>query len=95
VQFTTLGVGGTSIVPNWTLTGTPPTTLMHYKASNVSVAATTLASPGTYGGYFYINSGTKYQWIAIYFGGTGYITAAGTFAITWAGGDVATFALAS
>lgn len=96
VAFSGLATGGTDMVANWTVTGTPPTTTLNYKASNVSVASTTLASPGVYGGYFYGAAlTTKYQYIGIYFGGTGYITTAGTFAITWSAGTIATFALAA
>jgi hypothetical protein len=92
-----LASGSADIVLNWAITGSAPTTVLNYKATNnVSVANTTLASPGAFGGKFYWNAGTtKYLFIAIYFGGTGYITTAGTFAITWASNVIATFALAA
>ncbi len=89
-----LATGSTDIVLNWTVTGSAPTTVLNYKAGNVSVASTTLAS--VYGGYFYWAAGTtKYQFIGIWFGGSPYSTSAGTFAITWSSGTIATFALAA
>jgi len=89
VACSALAAGSTSIAPAWNVVTGP--TVLQWKASNVSVASTTLASPGTFGGYFYMFGGaTKYQWIGIYFGGTGYITTAGTFAITWSSGIIAT-----
>ena len=85
---------GASTIPAWSITGSAPTTtLNHSLTHNISIASTTIAS-GAYGCYFYLNSGTKYQFIGIYFGGSGYTTSAGTFAINWSG-PVVTFALAA
>ena len=94
VAASALNAGG-SIGLNWSVTGTPPTTVLNYGATaNVSVATTTLAS--AYGGYFYWAAGTtKYQFIGIWFGGSPYSTTAGTFAITWSSSTIATFALAA
>ena len=47
-------------------------------------------------GYFYASALTpKYSIIGVYFGGTGYITTAGTFAITWSGTQIATITCAT
>jgi len=93
VACSALASGSTSISPALNASGSK---VLSWTAGNVSVASTTLASPGTYGGYFYANSlSPKYKIIGIYFGGTGYITTAGVFAITWSGGTIATITCAT
>ena len=60
----------------------------------MSVTGTTLAS--AFGGYFYwAAGGTQYKFIGIWFGGSGYSTTAGTFAITWPGAGIATITCAA
>ena len=67
--------------------------ILSWTASNVSVATTTLTS--AYGGYFYADAlSPKYKIIGIYFGGSPYSTVAGTFAITWSAGTIATITCA-
>lgn len=64
-----------------TITQSPSKTLM-WDMNNVSVASTTLT--GAYGAYIYANGQTpKAKIIGVWFGGTGYTTVAGTFAVTW------------
>jgi hypothetical protein len=88
-----LGAGATDITLTVGNTGPGPS-VMTYTAQNVSVATTTLT--GAYGGYFYWSAGgTQYKIIGIYFGGSGYSTVAGTFAITWASGVIANVTCAS
>lgn len=68
--------------------------LLNYSASPVSVANTTI-STAAYGGYFYSAALTpKELLMGIWFGGTGYTTVGGTFAITWSGGLIATITCA-
>lgn len=67
------------MAPAFTVTGT---TVVNWTGNNVSVATTTIAT-GAVGGYFYSTTST-YKYIGIWFGGVGYTTVAGTFAITWA-----------
>jgi len=86
IAVSALAAGPASITPIFGITGSGPTVL-NYTAGNVSVATTTIAIPA-YGGYFYSVVST-YKMIGIYFGGTGYTTVAGTFAITWSGGVIA------
>lgn len=94
VAMSALAAGATSMAPAFTVTGT---TVVNWTGSvNVSVASTTLASPGAYGGYFYsTTAAAQYKYIGIYFGGTGYITTAGTFAITWSGGVICAITVAT
>jgi hypothetical protein len=95
VQASALGAGATDIVLTLAVTGPGPSVLV-YSAQNVSVATTTLT--GAYGGYFYCNPAVNsllYKIIGIYFGGSGYSTVAGTFAITWASGVIANITCAS
>jgi len=69
--------------------------VMNYSASNVSVATTTI-STAAFGGFFYMDSLTpKAKLMGIWFGGSGYTTVAGTFAITWSGGLIATITCAA
>lgn len=75
------------------ITQSPSKTLM-YSLGNVSVASTTLT--GAYGCYIYANGLTpKAKIMGIWFGGTGYSTVAGTFAITWNAAGVMTFQVAA
>ena len=97
VAVSALATGSTSIMPTpaaaFTVSAGPPT-LMNWLASNISVATTTLA--GMYGGYFYTTTATaNYKIIGIYFGGSSYSTSAGTFAVNWQGGTIATINCAS
>lgn len=76
-----------------TVTQSPSKTLM-WDMNNISVANTTLS--GAYGAYIYANAlNPKAKIIGVYFGGTGYTTVAGTFAVTWNVLGVATIAMAS
>ena len=93
IAVSALAAGPGSLSPSFTVTAGNPTTIA-WAANNVSVASTTLSN--AYGGYFYSNTNSpKYRIIGIYFGGSGYSTTAGTFAITWSSGDIATIACAS
>jgi hypothetical protein len=76
------------MVPTTTVSGTSPVLMVWGMTNNLSVATTTLS--GIIGGYFYSTVTTNYKIIGIYFGGTAYATVAGTFAVTWSGGQVAT-----
>lgn len=79
---------GGSMVPALTVSGTSPVLLAWGITSGISVTGTTLT--GAFGGYFYGTVTTLYLICGIYFGGTGYSTVAGTFAVTWAGSQIAT-----
>lgn len=93
VAVSALGAGSTSIAPALAVTGPGPSTLT-WSASNIAVASTTLAS--AYGGYFYwAAGGTQYKIIGIWFGGAGYPTTAGTFAVNWSGGNIAVITCAA
>jgi hypothetical protein len=93
VAVSALAAGAGSIAPTLTISSPPPTVAI-WGATNVSVATTTLAA--AYGGYFYTTTAAaNYKIIGIYFGGSGYATTAGTFAITWAGGVIANITCAS
>jgi hypothetical protein len=79
-----------------TLTSVPgPPLLLKWTMTNpVSVAGTTLT--GAYGAYIYANGlSPKAKIIGIYFGGTGYSTVAGTFAITWNAAGIMTMQMAA
>jgi hypothetical protein len=87
----TLAAGGGDITTAATVAGK----VMNYGASNVSVANTTI-STAAYGGFFYVDSiSPKGKLMGIWFGGSGYTTVAGTFAITWSGGLIATITCAA
>jgi hypothetical protein len=92
IAASALAAGSTSIAPAMTVTGPTPSAA-NWTASNISVAGTTLSS--IYGGYFYASTFTNYLIIGIYFGGTSYGTVAGTFAVTWSGGVIATISCAT
>lgn len=92
ITAATLGAGSSNL--SLALTGTG-TKIVSWTANNVSVATTTIAT-ATYGGYFYVDSlSPKAKIIGIYFGGSGYTTVSGTFAITWSGGVIATITCAA
>jgi len=86
IAVSALAAGGTSLAPALTVTGPTPSAA-NWTASNVSVATTTLT--GAFGGYFYSTAFSNYLIIGIWFGGSSYSTAGGTFAVTWAGGIIA------
>ena len=66
---------------------------LRYTAGNVSVATTTI-STATYGCLIYDNSlSPKAAICAVWFGGSGYTTSAGTFGITWPASGIWTIAL--
>ena len=66
---------------------------LRYAAGNVSVASTTI-STGVYGCLIYDNSlSPKAAICAVWFGGSGYTTSAGTFGITWPSSGIWTIAL--
>ena len=65
-----------------TVTEFPSKTLMWDMTNDVAVASTTIT--GAYGCYIYAaGQSPKASIIGIWFGGTGYSTVSGTFAITW------------
>lgn len=77
-----------------TVTQSPSKTLMWDITGNVAVAGTTLSS--AYGCYIYANGQSpKAKIIGVWFGGTGYSTVNGTFAITWNVLGVATIQMAA
>jgi hypothetical protein len=77
-----------------TVTQSPSKTLMWDITGNVAVASTTVT--GAYGAYIYANGLTpKAKIIGVWFGGTGYTTVSGTFAITWNVLGVATIQMAA
>jgi hypothetical protein len=93
VAVSALAAGAASIAPTLTITGPGPSVAV-WGASNISVATTTI--PAAYGGYFYWAAGSpQAKIIGIYFGGAGYATTAGTFAVTWAGGVITNITCAS
>lgn len=93
IAVSALNAGGTlSPAPNVSVSGTSPV-LMVWGAGNISVPSTTLS--GIIGGYFYSTVTTLYKIIGIYFGGTAYATVAGTFAVTWSSGQIATVNVAA
>jgi hypothetical protein len=87
-----LAVG--TYAPTLTSVPGPPLLLKWTMTNNVSVAGTTLT--GAYGAYIYANGlSPKAKIIGIYFGGTGYSTVAGTFAITWNAAGIMTMQMAA
>lgn len=93
IAVSALAAGSTSMGPTLTVSGTSPVLMVWGMTANLSVAGTTLSS--VYGGYFYNTVTTLYKIIGIYFGGTAYATVAGTFAVTWSSGQVATINVAA
>lgn len=92
IAASALASGGGTIAPAMTVTGPSPSAA-NWTASNIAVSGTTLSA--IYGGYFYASTFTNYLIIGIYFGGTAYATVAGTFAVTWSGGIIATISCAT
>lgn len=86
VSGTNWAAGGTLLSANGA--GTPtvtqsPTKSVMWDMGDISVATTTI-STAAYGGFIYQDAlSPKAKLIGIYFGGSGYTTVAGTFAITW------------
>jgi hypothetical protein len=77
-----------------TITQSPSNTLM-WDMNNLSIASTTTTAPA-FGAYIYANGlSPKAKIIGIWFGGTGYSTVAGTFAITWNVLGIMTFQVAA
>jgi hypothetical protein len=65
-----------------TITQSPSKTLM-WDMNNLAINTTTTTA-AAYGAYIYANGlAPKAKIIGVWFGGTGYSTVAGTFAITW------------
>ncbi len=82
-SWPTGGIQLTTVTYAPTVTESPSKTLMWDITTNVAVASTTTTA-AAYGAYIYANGlSPKAQIIGIWFGGTGYSTVAGTFAITW------------
>ena len=72
--------GATALTP--TMTQSPTKSVMGDFTNDLSVASTTLAA--AYGAYIYVDSlSPKAAIMGLYFGGLGYATTAGTFAITF------------
>lgn len=66
-----------------TLTNVTPGTTMMWDMNNISIATTTTTA-AAYGAYIYAAGlSPKANIIGVWFGGTGYSTVSGTFAITW------------
>jgi hypothetical protein len=71
-----------------------PPVLLKWAMNSVSVAGTTLT--GAYGAYIYAAGlSPAVKIIGIWFGGTGYSTVAGTFAITWNAAGIMTMQMAA
>lgn len=74
---------------------TGPPLLLKWNMSNIAIATTTTTA-AAYGAYIYANAlSPKAQIIGIWFGGTGYSTVAGTFAITWNVAGILTIQMAA
>lgn len=87
IAYSAAASGAASILPTLTHTGPGPT-LLNYGAQNIAVATTTI-STAAYGAYLYAAAQSPAALIAgIWFGGTGYTTVAGTFAIAWGGPNI-------
>lgn len=77
-----------------TVTQSPSKTLM-WDMNNVAIANTTISTPA-FGAYIYAAALTpKAKIMGVWFGGSGYTTVAGTFAITWNVLGVATIIMAA
>jgi hypothetical protein len=83
-----VGFNGGVMTPSTAVSGTSPVLMQYNVANGISVTGTTLT--GVLGGYFYSTATTLYLIMGIYFGGTSYATVAGTFAVTWTSGLIAT-----
>ena len=90
IAASALAAGSTDIVLALNASGSK---VLSWTAGNISVATTTLTNAR--GGYFYADAlSPKYKIIGIWFGGSDYSTVAGTFAVTWSGGVIATITCA-
>jgi acetyl-CoA acetyltransferase len=91
IAASALASGGADIVLALNASGSK---ILSWTAGNVSVATTTLTNAN--GGFFYADAlSPKYKIIGIWFGGSNYSTVAGTFAITWSSGTIATITCAA
>jgi hypothetical protein len=91
VTGTNWATGGVALT---SVTNTLTTPNLVLSAGNVSVATTTLA--GVVGCVLYDTTlSPKPNLVLVYFGGTVYGTSAGTFAITWSGSGIISFAMHS
>lgn len=74
---------------------TGPPVLLKWAMNSISIASTTTTA-AAYGAYIYANAlSPKAKIIGIWFGGTGYSTVAGTFAITWNASGIMTIQMAA
>lgn len=90
IAASALKTGSTDIVLALNASGSK---ILSWTANDISVATTTLTNAN--GGYFYADALTpKYKIIGIWFGGSNYSTVAGTFAVTWSSGTIATITCA-
>jgi hypothetical protein len=93
IAFSAAGSGSSDILAAFSHTGPGPSNLV-YSASNVSVATTTIT--GAFGAYLYAAAQSpQAMFLGIWFGGTGYTTVAGTFAITWNAAGIMTMQMAA
>jgi hypothetical protein len=93
IAFSAAAAGAGSIAPAFSHTGPGPSVLV-YSASTVSVATTTLT--GAYGAYLYAAAQSPAaMYLGIWFGGSGYTTVAGTFAVTWNAAGIMTMQMAA
>lgn len=80
-NWATGGINLSTVTYAPTVTQSPSKTLM-WTMNSISVASTTLT--GAYGAYIYgAGLAPQPKIIGIWFGGAGYSTVAGTFAVTW------------
>ena len=101
VTGTNWATGGTAYSANgmgtatFTQTASSPHSTLAYGAGNLSVANTTI-STAAYGAYLYAAAQSPAaMFMGIWFGGSGFTTVGGTFAITWSGGIIATITCAA
>lgn len=93
IAFSAAASGATSIAPAFAHTGPGPSVLQ-YSATNVSVATTTVT--GAFGAYLYAAAQSPAaMYLGIWFGGSGFTTVAGTFAITWNASGIMTMQMAA
>jgi hypothetical protein len=77
------------------VTATTPGTTLKWSMAGISIASTTTTAPA-FGAYIYANAlSPKANIIGIWFGGTGYSTVSGTFAITWNAAGILTILMAA
>lgn len=89
-----INLAAATYAPTLTKVPGPPVLLKWTYTNPVAVASTTVT--GAYGAYIYANGLTpKAKIMGVWFGGTGYSTVAGTFAITWNSAGVLTVQMAA